>query len=205
MFYSFFPPGVRSSWYSDYSCPITVVCVLSQGNCAWFVVLCGVLKLFCGIKQTVPWWALGSVVVGSKCPARGAEPCLELHLPQREQPGPWGAMAVLQFCRCELIPEYSFHCSSVCSECRAILGHVEVRCVANRTRGAERPFCFPLRTTEVVPGARQVAASSPPVRSVTATVRDSAGWVCSLLFVCWVKYKLSTGFPVPILLFGLKA
>lgn len=74
MFYCFFPPGLRSSWYSNYSCPITVVCVLSQGNCAWFVVLCGVLKLFCGIKQAVPWVAVGSAVEGSECPVTRGSP-----------------------------------------------------------------------------------------------------------------------------------
>lgn len=31
-----------------------------------------------------------------------------------------------QFCHFELIPEYSFHCSDVCSKCRSILGHLEM-------------------------------------------------------------------------------
>lgn len=84
---------------------------------------------------------------------RGAEPCLELHFPQREPPGKqW------QFCRRELIPEYSFHCSNVCSVCHTVLGHVEIRCMANRSVGLPSPA-----HQEVVPRARQVAVPSSPV------------------------------------------
>lgn len=123
LFYFFFPLGTRSSWYSDYSCPITIVCVLSQGNCAWFVVLCAVLKLFAGyIDQQ---WALLS---SNQCAqwwqeARTAEPCLELLLPSTGSLGPWKQW---QFCMSELTPKYYFHCCSCDSKHRVILSYVKV-------------------------------------------------------------------------------
>lgn len=58
MFYSSFPPGVGSSWYSDYSCPITVVCVCHKVIVPglWCCVVFG--NSFCGIKQVVLGWAV---------------------------------------------------------------------------------------------------------------------------------------------------